>query len=576
MKFVLKYLKPYWGGILLSTLFIMLSTVCDLLLPTVMSRILDNGVYQADMGYIIRNCLIMFAIAVLGMGATLVGSKLSCDVVAGFCADVRGAVFTKVNQMSFSEFGRLGTAALVTRATHDVQTLSWVAAELTGTVFTIPVLFFGGFFLTMHKDMMIALLLLAFMPLIFTVVILIGKKILPLWDKSDKYIDKQNDIMRERLRGVRVIRAFNAEDKEHSRIENATRQMAEYIIQGNVAMGIVTPLATLLLNVAIVLVIYIGGIHLESGSGLTGGDVFAIIQYIGLVSGGVIMGAFTIITFPHAKVAAGRISQVLDANVMDEQTGEDGTVLTGEVSFQNVSFSYDGAAEPAVRNIDLTIHRGEKVAIIGGTGSGKSTLVSLLLGFRKPTSGQVLYDGVPMSEISIGSIREEISCCLQNASVYSDTIGENIRMGRLDATRDQIWHAVRIAQAEDFVREKEGGLDYVIKQSGKNLSGGQRQRINIARTLIKKAAIYIFDDSFSALDFLTEARLREALHKELSGKTQLVITQRVTSAMHCDRIVVMDKGSLVDQGKHSELIQRCDVYRQIFASQMGGQYDETK
>ena len=573
MRFVLSYLKPYWKGIILSTLFILIATVCDLLLPTVMSKILDNGVYHRDLDYILKYSLIMFVVAVISLAATLLGSRTSCGVVARFCADVRAAVFGKVNMMSFDEFGKLGTAVLVTRATHDVQTLSWVAAELAGTVFTIPVLFFGGFILTIQKDMFIAFILLIFMPIIFVVVLLIGKKILPLWDESDKYIDKQNDIMRARLRGIRVIRAFNAEDKEHARIETATRLMAENIIKSNVSMGIVTPFATFLLNVATVLILYVGGWRLETGSGLTGGDIFAIVQYIALVSSGVIMGAFTIITFPHAKVAAQRIGQVLNAKGMDSVSAEINKPLEGNISLQELTFLYDGASEPALNHVSMEIQKGEKVAIIGGTGSGKSSIVSQILGFRKPTSGKVLFDGIPVDQLSIQTVRNHISCALQNSSMYSGTIGENVRMGKLDATDQEIWNALNIAQADDFVRSYEDKLEHSIRQSGKNLSGGQKQRLSIARAIIKDASIYIFDDSFSALDFLTEAKLRAALSDRLAGKTQIIITQRVTSAMHCDRIYVMEKGTLVDSGNHEELLARCNVYREIFASQTGGELE---
>ncbi len=570
MKFIWKFLKPFWIGILLSTLAITIATVCDLLLPTIMSNILDRGIYGKDMEYIVNQSMVMLVVALISMGATLLGAKVSCDVVAAFCTNLRGEIFSKVNHMSFDEFGKLGTAALVTRATYDVQTLSWVASELTDTIFTIPILFFGGFFLTLSKDILIALVLLVFLPIIFTIVILIGKKILPLWDKSDKYIDKQNDLVRERLRGIRVIRAFNAEPVEHAKIEEATHLMAENIIKSNVSMGLVTPVVTFLLNFATVIIIYLSGWRIETHSGLTGGDIFAIIQYIALVSGGVIMGAFTIINFPHAKVAAQRINQVLNSGTAEENQCDQQTKLCGDIQFDKVSFCFDGAADPALKEVSLHIKEGQKVAFIGGTGSGKSSLVSQILGFRKPTGGQVLFDGVPMDTFSIHTVRRDISCVLQNATMYSGSIGENVRMGKLDATDAEVWNALEIAQAADFVKEYEDGLAHEIKQSGKNLSGGQKQRIAIARAVIKEASIYIFDDSFSALDFMTEARLRTALNKHISGKTQIIITQRVTSAMHCDHIFVMDGGVLVDHGSHDQLLTRCHVYQQIYISQTGG------
>lgn len=576
MKEIFQYLKPYWKGLLGSTAAIAVGTLCDLLLPAIMSGILNNGVYQLDLRYIVKCCAVMLVVALVGLAATLIGSKISCDVVAGFCADVRAVVFRKVNAMSFEEFGKLGTAALVTRATHDVQTVSWIASELSGTVVTIPVLFFGGVVLAMLKDAALSLTLLAFVPVILAVVIVIGKKIVPLWMKSDDYIDIQNGIMRERLRGIRVIRAFNAEDKEHDRIAEATHIMADNIIKGNVAMGIITPLATFLLNLAAVLIVYFGGWRMESGSGLTGGDVFAIVQYVSLVSSGVIMGAFAIIMFPHAKVAAGRIGQVLHAEGAADPIARQDRTFTGAIEFNRVSFSYEGAAEPALRDISLKIQPGQKVSVIGGTGSGKSTLVSMLLGFRMPTEGTVLLDGIPTTRLSRHTMRENMSCVLQNATIYSGTIRENVRMGRQDATDEEILRALDTAQAAEFVEGFADGIGHEIKQSGKNLSGGQKQRLSIARAVLKNAPIYIFDDSFSALDFLTEANLRHALAESIRGRTQIVITQRVTSAMHSDCIYVMDKGSLVDSGTHEELLGRCSVYQEIYASQTGGVPNEER
>lgn len=574
MKEMLLYLRPYRKMLVLSSLAVGVSTMCDLILPTIMSDILNHGVYLMDFAYIVKCCSVMFLVALIGLGAVILGSKISSDVVASFCADVRGAVFRKVNEMSFEEFGRLGTAALVTRASHDVETVSWIAAELSGTIVTIPVLFLGGVILAMGKDWMLSLLLLAFVPVILAIVIRIGRKIMPLWIQVDESIDEQNAIMRERLRGIRVIRAFNAEKEAHLRVAGVTRSMTDKIIRSNVAMGGITPLATFLLNIAALLIVYFGGIRIENHSGLTGGDVFAIVQYVSLVSGGVIMGAFAIIMFPHAKVAADRIGQVLHAEGIADPIERQDIVFRGDIDFDRVSFRYEGAAEPALRDVDMHIRRGEKIAVIGGTGAGKSTLVSMLLGFRMPTEGQVRMDGIPTTKLSRYTMRQNISCVLQNATIYSGTIRENIRMGKLDATDAQILSALETAQAKAFVDSFPDGLEHEIKQSGKNLSGGQKQRLSIARAVLKNAPIFVFDDSFSALDFLTEANLRAALTEKLAGKTQIIITQRVSSAMHCDRIYVMDKGMLADFGSHRELLERCRVYREIYASQTGGDNGE--
>lgn len=571
MKEMIRYLKPYRKGLLGATVVIAVGTLCDLLLPTIMSNILNNGVYQSDFAYILRCCAVMLLVAVIGLGSTLWGSWISSNVVAGFCADLRSVVFRKVNAMSFEEFGKLGTAALVTRATHDVSTVSWIAAELSGTVVTIPMLLLGGVVLALRKDVVLSLTMLIFVPVIIAVVIRLGRKIMPLWVKSDDYIDIQNGLMRERLRGIRVIRAFNAEPKAHDQIADATHTMAKYIIKGNVAMGLLTPLTTFLLNVAIVMVVYFGGWRMELGYHLTGGDVFAIVQYVSLVSSGVLMGAFVIIMLPHVKVAADRIGQVLGAQGMADPIARQDLHFTGNIEFDNVSFSYEGAAEAALRDVSVSIASGEKIAIIGGTGAGKSTLVSTLLGFRMPSTGKLCFDGIPTTQLSRYTMRENISCVLQNSTIYSGTIRENVQMGRPGASDEEIWRALDIAQARSFVVSFPEGLDHEIKQSGKNLSGGQKQRLSIARAVLKDAPIYVFDDSFSALDFLTEANLRQALGQAIAGKTQIIVTQRVSSAMHCDRICVMDRGSLVDVGTHQQLLSRCRVYREIYESQTGGE-----
>lgn len=567
MRRILKYLKPYTRLLLLSMGLISLSSFCDLLLPTLMSNILNYGIREKDLSYILGCCLEMLLTAGVSLGCILWGSKVSSKVVAGFCGDLRSDIFRKVNTLSFEEFGRWGTAALVTRATHDVMTVSWVASMLCGTVATIPMLFLGGVILSMSKDVLLSLILLIFIPLIVVIVLAIGRKVLPLWKRSDLYIDRQNAIMRERLRGIRVIRAFRSEDREHDRIAEATEIMAENIIKGNTSMGILTPVSLLLFNIATVLIVYFGAFRMEEGA-LSAGDIFAIIQYVTMVMGGIMMGSFAMVMYPHTKVAADRIGEVFDAEGMGNNAVGMDHPLEGNICFRNVSFSY-GGSEEAVKDISLEITKGQKVAVIGGTGSGKSTLISLLLGFRRPTKGELFFDGIPAGEISKASLRRDISSVLQGSAIYTGTIGENIRMGKENATDAELMEAASIAQLAPFIEEC-GGLDYEITQAGKNLSGGQKQRLSIARAIVKEAPIYIFDDSFSALDFLTEKNLRTALNNKIRGKTQIVVTQRITSAMSSDRIFVMDKGTLVDQGTHEELLGRCKIYGEIYASQTGG------
>lgn len=571
MKKIFAYLKPYRGGLLLGMLLMAISTVCELLLPDIMSDILNTGVYNADLSYIFRCCAKMLVVALVSLGSVLGGWYISSKVVAGFCADLRQGVFRKVNTMRFEDISRMGSSALLTRSTHDVGTLSWVASILSGSIITIPVLFIGGVVLALGKDAVLSLVLLLFIPLVFAAVVKIGKKIEPLWETSDKYMDKQNDIVRERLHGIRVIRAFNSEPREHKRIEDATQVMAENIIRANVSMGVISPLSIALMNMAVVLIVYLGGFRMERGiSSASGGDIFAVIQYITLIMNGVVMAAFSIVMYPHAKVAAKRIGEVLDVESPAEPEEEE-LHFSGDIRLESLSFGYEGAAENAVSEISLHIRPGQQVAVIGGTGSGKSTLVQLLMGFRRPSAGHIYFDGRDSVSISPKTIRENISCVLQKAAIYSGSIRKNIAMDRPGATDEELLAAAEIAQMGDYLASLPEGLDHELTQSGKNLSGGQKQRICIARAVLKNAPIYIFDDSFSALDFLTEARLRKALSERTAGKTRIVITQRVSSAMSCDCIFVMDKGCLVDAGSHQELLERCKIYQEIYVSQTGGE-----
>ncbi len=570
MKQIFTYLKPYRGQMLLGILLIAVSGVCSLLLPTIMSDILNRGVYRSDWDYILRCSAKMLVVTAISLGAVVAGTWFRTRVVSGFCADLRAAVFSRVNQMPFEEVSRIGTSALLTRSTHDVGTMAWVADMLSSNIITIPVLFFGGVALAFSKDPALALIILLALPIITVAMLIIGRKVEPLWKISDSYCDKQNDLVRERLHGIRVIRAFNREEQEQGKIADATRVMAEHIIEANVKMGLASPLAIALMNLVAVAIVFFGGSRMQSGvSSASGGDIFAMVQYVALVMNGIVMAAFALVMYPHAKVAAGRIGEVMAAKTVDDTPGEDIT-FAGDIRMEDVTFCYEGADAAAVSHVTLHIAPGEKAAIIGGTGSGKSTLVQLLMAFRQPTEGKIYYDGRDAATLNRRTIRQNISCVLQRAGIYSGTIRENIAMGRPDAAEEEIWQAAAVAQMTDYIKAQPKGLDHVLVQAGKNLSGGQKQRVSIARAVLKNAPIYLFDDSFSALDFMTEANLRRALAEKAAGKTQIVVTQRVTSAMNSDKIFVMDGGMLVDAGTHRELLEHCGVYREIYLSQTGG------
>lgn len=569
MKDILPYLKPYRRRIALAMLLVAAATVCDLLLPTIMNDILNNGVRQSDFAYIVRCCAWMLAVAAAGLAALLAGRKISCDVVAGFNADLRTDVFSLVNNMTFEEFNAIGAAALLSRSTYDIGTVSWVASMISGSLITIPVLFFGGVILSLRKDVMMSLILLLFVPAIFLIVRPISKRIGPLHETSDKYIDIQNDVMRERLHGIRVIRAFNKEASLQQKIADATHVMAENIINANVQMGLLSPAAVLLVNLAGVAIIWLGGWRMETGShAISGGDIFAIIQYLALVANGVLMGGFAMVMLPHAKVAADRIGEIFHATGMQETAKGAEHTFRGEIALDHVTFRYEGASEAAVQNVSMHILPGQKIAVIGGTGSGKSTLVQLLLSFRLPTEGQILFDGVSASQIDRGVIRKNISCVLQKTAVYSGTIRHNIEMGRPGAEETDILEAADIAQLTPFLNSLPEHLEHPLQQSGKNLSGGQKQRLRIARAIVKQPKILILDDSTSAVDMATDEHIRRALKTAMPGSTKIIIAQRIASILSCDRIIVLHEGELSDVGTHAELMERSQIYRDVYDSQM--------
>lgn len=575
MRKLLIYLKPYRGKIALATLLMAVSAACNLLLPTLMSDILDRGVYgaaQADtFSYIVSTALRMLGISMLSLLSVGSGYWIVYHVISGYTWSLRSALFRKVHTMTLEEVGRLGTSNIVTRSTHDVDTLNWVISALCGGILIIPLTFLGGVILCMRKDFQLSLVILCAVPLVIGAGLLLSKKIEHRWEVADEFCDRQNDLVRERLRGVRVIRAFNREHKAHEKVTGATRTMADNLIRANVSMAVIDPAAVFVLNVVALLVVLLGGIRMERGTGLTAGDIFAMIQYIGIILGAIVSVSYDIVMLPHVRVAVRRLSQVTESTGLEDDRPARGLAFSGEISLDHVSFTYPGSSLPALSDVDLKIGAGEWVSVIGGTGSGKTTLTELLLAFRTPTGGTLRFDGQDSAEISAKDIRANISCALQKSMLYAGTVAENLRMGKPEATDEELWEVLELAQIADFLREKPEGLNFKLEQAGTNISGGQKQRLAIARALLKDAPIYIFDDSFSALDFLTEAKVRKALNERLAGKTRIVITQRVVSAMHSDRIFVLADGVIAGAGTHAELLENCEIYREIYISQTGGE-----
>ncbi|MDD4840128.1 MAG: ABC transporter ATP-binding protein [Clostridia bacterium] len=568
---ILKFLSPDKKNIAIVALLLLVSTLANLALPTLMSMIVDTGINNMDINFIWKVSLVMFTIAIVGLATMIISVKISAGVTSRFSNSIRTAVFKKVNTLPFKKLNELGTGALITRSTEDIWMIEEVAYFIMRGSVTIPVLVLGGTILAVMKDAWLALIMFSSTPILLVALYFISKRIKPLWDISDKYIDKQNSIIRERLSGIRVIRAFNREDKERAKANSATKIMATNIIKSNVQTGLISPLSVFLLNIVIILIVFVGASRMENPANfLSAGDVIAIIQYVSLVMSGIISMSFAVAFLPRVKVNSKRINEVLQAESLPEANDLEKESFCGNIRFDNVSFSYEGAAEPALSEVSFNIKKGERVAFIGGTGAGKSTIVQLLMGFYPKTTGEIFFDDMPMSEMSAQRVRQNISCVLQKTTLFEGTIKSNIMMSNPSATEQQMKEAADVSELKRFIGELNNGFDYEILPNGTNLSGGQKQRISIARGLLKEAAIYLFDDSFSALDFLTESKIRKRLSKTLVEKTQLIITQRVTSAMSCDNIFVMDKGKLVAEGKHKQLLENCAVYREIYLSQTGG------
>ena len=559
MRKLLIYLKPYRGKIALATLLMAVSAACNLLLPTLMSDILDRGVYgaaQADtFSYIVSTALRMLGISMLSLLSVGSGYWIVYHVISGYTWSLRSALFRKVHTMTLEEVGRLGTSNIVTRSTHDVDTLNWVISALCGGILIIPLTFLGG-------------VILCAVPLVIGAGLLLSKKIEHRWEVADEFCDRQNDLVRERLRGVRVIRAFNREHKAHEKVTGATRTMADNLIRANVSMAVIDPAAVFVLNVVALLVVLLGGIRMERGTGLTAGDIFAMIQYIGIILGAIVSVSYDIVMLPHVRVAVRRLSQVTESTGLEDDRPARGLAFSGEISLDHVSFTYPGSSLPALSDVDLKIGAGEWVSVIGGTGSGKTTLTELLLAFRTPTGGTLRFDGQDSAEISAKDIRANISCALQKSMLYAGTVAENLRMGKPEATDEELWEVLELAQIADFLREKPEGLNFKLEQAGTNISGGQKQRLAIARALLKDAPIYIFDDSFSALDFKTDTKLRAALKGYTKDASVIIVAQRVSTILDADNIVVLNAGEIVGQGKHADLLKSCDVYREIVYSQL--------
>jgi ATP-binding cassette subfamily B protein len=534
-----------------------------------MSDIVDFGIVREDTFYIAKIGIIMLVIAAIGAMGAILTTLLSAKTGNGFARNLRKRIFIKIENYSLKEFDEKGTSSLITRTTNDVTQIQSFIVMMLRLFVRAPLMAIGGIFMAINKNPKLSLII------IFTVIVLgiligiVASKIIPMFKLIQDKIDNLNRILRERLTGIRVIRAFNKINHEKARFNGASEELKNTTIRVNKIMAGLSPLLMLILNFTTIFIIWFGSFKINSG-GMEVGDLMAFIQYVSQIMFSLIMLTMVFIMVPRASASAARINEVLDVDldIVDPIQSIETNVERGCIEFNDVSFRYNGAEGLALKNISFKIKPGEVTAIIGGTGSGKSTLVNLISRFYDVSSGSILIDGVDVRDMTGEYLRKKIGLVPQKAVLFSGTINDNIRFGKEDAKKEEIINSCKTAQAHDFIYAMKDKYDSEISQGGTNISGGQKQRLSIARALVKKPEIYIFDDSFSALDFKTDAKLREALKKETIDNTVLVVAQRVTTVMNADKIIVLDEGSIVGIGTHKELLNSSEIYKQIVLSQL--------
>lgn len=566
---LLKFLEPYKASVAAILLLLFFQSLSQLYLPTLMSDIVDKGIVNGDIDYILKLGGLMMLVAAGGVICRVVASFLSSRTAVGFGRNLRNKIFTRVESFSLNEFDKIGTASLITRTTNDITQIERVLNMILRMMISAPMMMIGGIIMAVSKDAKLSLVVIAAIPILVAVILIIAKKGIPLFKAMQVKLDNLNLVLRENLTGIRVIRAFNRIDHEKKRFNRSNRELTDTAIKVNQIMAALMPVMMLMMNFTTIAIIWFGGIRIDNGS-MEVGDLMAFIQYVMQIMFSLIMLSMMFVMIPRASVSAVRINEVIDTvpEINDPAQAKNAEAKRGFVEFKNVTFKYPGAEQDAISNISFSANPGEITAIIGGTGSGKSTLISLIPRFYDVEKGSVLVDGVDIREMPQTDLRSKIGFVPQKAVLFTGTISENIRYGKKDATDDEVRDAAETAQAMEFISDIKDGFDSIVAQGGTNVSGGQKQRLSIARALVRRPEIYVFDDSFSALDFKTDAKLRTALKKETIDSTVILVAQRVSTVMDADQIIVLDEGEIAGIGRHDELLKTCDVYREIVSSQL--------
>ena len=575
-----KGLKEIKGTVILAAVFAVLAQAGSLILPLFMSAIINNGIANSDLDYVKNAGIIMMIISGVSVVISVMNSYFSSRTATLFSKLLRKRLFTKVESLSKSDVEKIGTPSLITRCTNDVRIMQDFVLQCLRMIISAPIMLFGGVVMSFVLNPRLAGIIFALIPIIGVIVAIVIKTVIPMFRIRQKQLDGINRFIRQKLSGIRVIRAFNKQEFEDEKFEQKNLDFSALTLKFNRIMAVLIPTCILLVICGLSALIILAAKNLDSLDVVTQkaqllsaiGDLQAFVVYMIMIVFSVVMAAAMFVIIPRARISALRINEILDieATITDPENAETGKVgMEGTVEFRNVTFAYENAGAPVLSDISFTAEKGEVTAIIGGTGSGKSSLVGMIPRFFDVTGGAVLVDGTDVRNYTQEELRSKIGYVPQKACLFSGSIEDNLRFGDEHATEEQMRKALEISCSNEFVDKLSDGMQSFISQNANNLSGGQKQRLSIARALTRKAEIYIFDDSFSALDFATDARVRENLAKNIDA-TIIIVAQRIGTILNADKIVVLDKGKTVGIGRHEELMENCEEYRQIYISQMGG------
>jgi ATP-binding cassette subfamily B multidrug efflux pump len=568
-KLLSTYLKPYRNWILIVVGLVLLQTIGNLYLPDLNAKIINNGVVKGDIPYIVQTGALMLVVTLVLGVISIISVYWGSKTAMSFGRDVRSSIFRRVEAFAQTEINKFGTPSLITRNTNDVQQVQMLIAVGLNMMIMAPAMAIGGIVMALRQDVPLSALLVFIIPAMAIVIGLMLRTAMPLFQSMQKKIDRINQVMREVLSGVRVIRAFVRTDYEERRFAEANVDLTDTALKVNRLFALMMPALMLILNLSMVAIMWFGGHRVDSGA-MPIGNLTAFITYIMQILISVMMATIMFVMVPRAAASASRIQDVLDTepSVCDPEAPTPLTTLHGYIEFEDVEFRYPGAEDPVLSKISFSARPGETTAIVGSTGSGKSTLINLIPRFYDVTGGSVRIDGIDIRDMKQEDLWSKVGFIPQKAFLFTGTVASNLRFGDETASDEELWHALEIAQGKAFVSAMSENLDAPITQGGTNVSGGQRQRLAIARALVKRPEIYVFDDSFSALDFKTDSMLRAALKHETENATVLIVAQRVSTIMNADRIIVLDCGTVVGIGTHEELMRTSETYREIVYSQL--------